>query len=215
MTPKRLISTQNQNNWLIVFGLFIGGIIAFLSGFYFLLFPSSGYKGGRNPYYGINILFDRHTWSNLHTWAGVIMIGIVLIHIPMHWKWIVGMSKKTVKIARGQSKRLNTRSKFNLIINSILGLSFIVTAITGLYLFFVPGSSHNSLLSDNLILFSRTTWKDIHTWSSIILTAMATTHLWIHWKWVTKVTKKIFTAGIQDLPIPFNEKKLPANQKSF
>ncbi|HEY61936.1 MAG TPA: DUF4405 domain-containing protein [Anaerolineae bacterium] len=204
MTTKRLISTQTRNNWLVVFGLFIGGIIASLSGLYFLLFPTSGYKGGRNPWYGITILFDRHTWRDLHTWAGVIMIIIVLIHIPLHWKWIVNMAKKTSNIIKGQSKRFNARSKFNLTINSILGLSFIVTAITGLYFFFVPGSFHNSLVSDNLILFSKTTWKDIHTWSSIILIAMATTHLWINWKWITKVTKIVFTPGPQKPPISFN-----------
>jgi ABC-type transporter Mla subunit MlaD len=53
------ISMQTRKNWLIDAAVFVGGIVAALSGIYFLFLPSGGYQGGRNPTYGITFLFDR------------------------------------------------------------------------------------------------------------------------------------------------------------
>ena len=61
MNTRRIVSTQTRNNYFIDSFLFTGGVIAALSGVYFLFLPVGGYKGGRNPMYGITILFDRHT----------------------------------------------------------------------------------------------------------------------------------------------------------
>ena len=63
MEKKGLLSAKTKKNWLIDAALALGGVIAALSGIYFLFLPSGGYKGGRNPMYGVTILFERHTWT--------------------------------------------------------------------------------------------------------------------------------------------------------
>ena len=55
------ISTQTRNNWLIDAGLALSAVTAMISGIYFLYLPVGGYQGGRNPMYGVHILFERHT----------------------------------------------------------------------------------------------------------------------------------------------------------
>ena len=70
MSKRIGISMQTRKNWLIDAAVFLGGIVAALSGIYFLFLPSGGYQGGRNPMYGITIFFQRHTWDDLHTWGG-------------------------------------------------------------------------------------------------------------------------------------------------
>jgi hypothetical protein len=82
MGNKGVISKQTRNNWFVDLGLFLSAVIASLSGIYFLYLPIGGYKGGRNPTYSIEILFERHTWEDIHKWAGILMIAIALIHIP-------------------------------------------------------------------------------------------------------------------------------------
>lgn len=35
-------------------------------------------------------------WNALHTWSSLALIAGVLIHLVLHWKWIVGMTQRMV-----------------------------------------------------------------------------------------------------------------------
>jgi hypothetical protein len=190
MSFKPSVSNQTRNNWLIVCLLTISGLFTIFSSVYFLFLPIGGYQGGRNPYYGIVILFSRTTWDLIHTWAGVIMIAIATIHIPLHWSWIMTMTKRIFKIMLGQCKGMNARGQFNLMINGVIGLSGLLAAISGLYFLFFPGGQGGSMLFTTL-LFSRTTWDVIHTWSGVAMIAAAILHFAIHWRWIVKVAGKL------------------------
>jgi hypothetical protein len=162
-----------------------------LSGIYFLFFPIGGYQGGRNPAYDLVILFTRHTWDDLHTWSGVAMIMIVVIHLSLHWHWVVNMSRRMLKEIFTRSRTLNSRGRFNLGINIAIGLGFLVTALSGIYFLFVPGGRG---AADPMILFSRQTWDILHTWGGVVLILAAVIHFAIHWNWVVKVTRGIFSS---------------------
>jgi hypothetical protein len=190
MSIKPLVSNQTRNNWLIVLLLTTSGLLTIFSSIYFLFLPTSGYQGGRNPYYGIVLLFTRTTWDFIHTWAGVTMIAVAAIHIPLHWPWIVNMTKRIFKIMLGQCKGMNARGQFNLLINGVIGLSGLLAAISGLYFLFFPGPRANSMLSTTII-FSRPFWDATHTWSGVIMIAAAILHFAIHWRWFVKVARKV------------------------
>ena len=34
---------------------------------------------------------DRHEWGQIHFWIAVIMIASIILHIILHWRWIVSM----------------------------------------------------------------------------------------------------------------------------
>jgi len=169
--------------------VFIGGLIASLTGIYFLFLPTGGYQGGRNPTYGITILFDRRTWDDLHTWFGAAMIAAAVIHFAFHWGWVEGMAKRMAKTLVGKGARMNPRGYFNLAIDATVALGFLIAAISGLYFMFAPGSGREAT---TVFLFSRTTWDLLHTWSGVALIAAAVVHFALHWGWVTKVTAKVF-----------------------
>lgn len=188
MNVKSYLSKQTQTNWLVDLFLFSSAIIAVVSGIYFLYFPVGGYQGGRNLWYGITILFERHTWEDLHTWGGVAMIIVAAVHLAIHWSWVTSMVRRVYKELTGQCVCMNARGRFNLLINILIGLSFLITAISGIYLLFVPGGR---TAVDPVILFSRTTWDLIHTWAGVLMIIAASLHFAIHWMWVTKVSKKI------------------------
>jgi NADH:ubiquinone oxidoreductase subunit 5 (subunit L)/multisubunit Na+/H+ antiporter MnhA subunit len=190
MQKRAGVAPQTRNNWLIDFTLFTGAVIASITGIYFLFLPVGGYQGGRNPMYGIVILFERHTWEDLHTWFGILMIAAALVHVTLHWRWFLRMFQRLVREIIQRDKQFNSRSRVNLLVNVAVALGFILAASSGVYLLFVPGG--RNAVPDPHILFSRTTWDLIHTWSGILMIAAAVVHFAIHWKWVTKVTRKIF-----------------------
>ena len=189
MQKQNSISSKTRNNWLLDAILFLCAVIATITGIYFLFLPIGGYQGGRNPMYGIVIFFERHTWEDLHTWFGILMIVVASIHIIIHWSWITSMARRIWKTLTQEKNCFNNRSRNNLLINIVIGFSFIITAITGLYLFFVPGGSHGVVAP--VIIFTRTTWDLIHTWAGIIMVLAAVQHFYIHWRWVVKVSGKM------------------------
>jgi len=192
MVNKRVVSKQTRNNWMIDASLFIGAVVAAISGIYFLFLPVGGYQGGRNPMYGVTILFERETWEGLHDWFGILMITAAVIHIIVHWKWIVSMTRRAVQELIKGERRFNGKSRMNVLVNMLIGLSFLITGLTGLYLFFFPGGRHG--VTDPMFLFSRSTWDLVHTWSGIVLTSIGVVHFYIHWGWITKVTRKILVS---------------------
>jgi len=65
------------------------------TGVAFLLMGSGGYQGGRNAGFATALLgLSRGTWSDLHTWASLVMIAGIMVHVALHWKWIVCLTKK-------------------------------------------------------------------------------------------------------------------------
>lgn len=194
MQRKESVSWVTKRNWWIDAILLLGGVLAIISGIYFLYLPTGGYQGGRNLYYGIQVLFARSTWEDLHTWGGILMILAAAVHITIHWDWISRILRGIITDLIKPTHKISNQGKFNRVINLVIGLTFLVTAITGVYLLFVSGGKHG--IPDPVYLFSRTTWDLIHTWSAIVMILAAVLHFAIHWRWVTKVTKKIFKSPL-------------------
>jgi hypothetical protein len=183
-----LVSKQTKKNWWVDLTLSGSALMAAFSGVYFLFLPSGGYRGGRNFLYNVQFLFTRQTWDDLHTWGGVAMIAAVIIHLASHWKWVVSMTKRIFNELFRRNGSMNPRARWNLILNLVVGLSFLLVALSGVYFLFFPGG-HAAV--DPLVLFTRTTWEVIHTWAGVMLTAAAMLHFAIHWKWIVKVTTRL------------------------
>jgi cytochrome b subunit of formate dehydrogenase len=204
MSKRIGMSMQTRKNWLIDAAVFTSGIVAALSGIYFLFLPSGGYQGGRNPAYGATVLFSRHTWDDLHTWGGILMIAAAAIHLIIHWTWVKMMARSMMKALRSGGSRLSRGSRFNLALNVLVAISFLLTALSGIYFLFAPSGGFQGGRNagwDPNWLFSRTTWDLIHTWAGVTFIGTAVIHFWIHWRWVKNVTKRFF-ASLLSQPAP-------------
>ncbi|MBE0698103.1 MAG: DUF4405 domain-containing protein, partial [Anaerolineaceae bacterium] len=157
---RKSISNQTRNNWLLDGGLFASAVVVAASSIYFLYFPSGGYQGGRNPGFNAQVIFSRATWDALHTWSGVAMIIVALVHLFIHWSWVTSMTKRVWRELMGKSKVLNARGRFNVFIDLVAALGFILAAVSGVYILFA-GGSHGGTNPDPLFLFSRATWDVI------------------------------------------------------
>lgn len=82
-------------NYLLDAVIGLAFLLSGMTGIAFLLMGSGGYQGGRNPNYATALLgLSRETWSDLHTWASLVMIAGVIVHLVFHWKWIVCATQK-------------------------------------------------------------------------------------------------------------------------
>jgi hypothetical protein len=200
---KRISESANQRKkWLLDATVFLSGLVVALSGIYFLFIPSGGYQGGRNPMYGVTILsplieaqVSRHTWEDTHTWSGVLMIAIAVLHFAIHWRWVKVMSKQTVKALLSRETKLSKGPRLNVTINVVVAVSFLLTAVSGIYFLFAPSGGFQggrSIGWDPTFLFSRMTWDLIHTWAGVVFIGAAVVHFWIHWRWIKTMTKRFF-----------------------
>jgi cytochrome b subunit of formate dehydrogenase len=99
------------------------------------------------------------------------------------------MTRRVVHELIRRENRFNTRSRFNLIVNTLIGISFLITALSGIYLLFFPAGRNGVI--DPGFLVTRTTWDLIHTWAGILLIIAGIVHFAIHWRWIVKVTGKM------------------------
>lgn len=197
---NQAVSKPTKNNWLLDAGLAMSAALASLSGLYFLIFPSGGFRGGRNPAYGASFLFSRSEWDFIHTWSGVVMILIALAHLVIHWNWVSRMARRVYRELTGQCACMNARGHFNVFIDAVVAISFVLSALSGIYFLFV-GSSHGGHAPDPMILFPRATWDALHTGASVALIIAAIVHFAIHWRWVVNVTRRVLAFR----PLPTTE----------
>ena len=84
---------QIKRNYWIDFVMFVLIAIASLTGLVLFIILPSGRRSGWQTFLGI----AKETWVDIHTWAGLIFIIVVILHLILHWKWIVVMTKNLFK----------------------------------------------------------------------------------------------------------------------
>jgi hypothetical protein len=174
--------------WVTVFLLSVSGLLTVLTGIYFLFMPSGGYQGGRNPDYGKTFLFDREIWTNIHIWAGMIMVAVVLFHIALHWRWLLEMGRRSLAVIQGKRRPFNHKITTRLTVIGVVGLVFLGVAASGIYFFVLPEGRDSKYVE---FLFSRSTWDLIHTWTGVAMIVGAALHLVQRRKWVARVTQGV------------------------
>lgn len=100
INPGRLFS-KNAVARAINALLFLGG--CFLAGSGWLLdqrLPHGrGTGGGRITLLGMN----RHDWGAWHTWVGYAVVGLVVVHLALHGRWLIKIAaaQKPWRLALG------------------------------------------------------------------------------------------------------------------
>jgi hypothetical protein len=89
--------TKAGKYWIIAFIMVVLGAIEAVTGFVLWLgFPEGGGGAGRFSG-GISNLsvwgLTKHTWIDIHDWVAVALVAVVLLHIILHWKWIIRVGK--------------------------------------------------------------------------------------------------------------------------
>lgn len=81
-------------NYIIDVFMAISFVIVSISGLVIFFFLPSGVQRGRyQEFLGIT----KSTWETWHDWSGIILVVLVLLHLILHWKWMISMTKNIFK----------------------------------------------------------------------------------------------------------------------
>jgi cytochrome b561 len=92
-------------NYLLFLFLVIMMLCQIVSGFILWLALDSGlgYQGGRDQVItdaGSFLSWTRHQWIDFHDWTAVTLVALVILHLVLHWKWIVYTTKKAFTLSQ-------------------------------------------------------------------------------------------------------------------
>ena len=79
---------KGKINYWVDIGLIITFILAFVTGVF---------KWPSLVKYSFNLGLNMKLFSLIHDWSGLIMGLLVFVHIALHWKWLVVMTKSKFK----------------------------------------------------------------------------------------------------------------------
>jgi ABC-type dipeptide/oligopeptide/nickel transport system permease subunit len=82
-------------NYILALVMALLALFQAVSGFVlWLVLPrGGGYMGGRGTDGNGIFLWPRDTWIDLHDWTAVALVVIVVVHIILHWGWIIRMTR--------------------------------------------------------------------------------------------------------------------------
>jgi hypothetical protein len=190
---RRRLPTKTLVHWAIACFLSVTGLVSALTGIYFLFLPSGGYQGGRNPDYGATLFFARATWTDIHTWSGVAMVVVGIVHLVLHWRWVAEMLKRAGAVLLGRRKAFARKIWARVLVVVAVILPFLSVTASSMYFLFTPGGGHEgSGAGQTSFLLSRPTWDLLHTWSAVIFIIAVAVHLAMRWKWLARVTPSVF-----------------------
>jgi hypothetical protein len=87
-------------NYILLVALLVLGLIQAISGFLLWLVIPGGHRGfGFGQVMG-DFIWSRYTWIEIHDWTAIALVIVVIIHIILHWKWIIETSKKIIGIRK-------------------------------------------------------------------------------------------------------------------
>ena len=104
---------------------------------------------------------------------------------------------------------MSSKAKLNYSIDVAIALFFVLSALSGLVLFFYPSGyqgGRNPYYGQTVLFLTTHNWDTVHTWGSIAMIAGVGAHLVLHWNWMACMTRRLLTrpkaSQAQSCPIP-------------
>lgn len=128
----------------------------------------------------------RMTGEPIHEWLSIALGGTLLVHLLLHWDWIIAVGKKYfVKIWH--------KSRLNFLLDVLLFLAFNAIMISGLMI------SKTVLPLIGIEVAMGGSWKLIHSLSSEITLWLIAAHIGLHWKWIWDMFRKLVVTPVGHL----------------
>lgn len=158
---------------------------------------------------GIFIFFlvsaaPHFTGNLIHEWLGVVLAAALIIHILLHWDWIISVGAKFFK-------NIWQVSRLQFVLDILIFVSFITLIASGLII------SKNVMNTLGIQFTAARSWKIIHSTASNLTVLLTGLHIALNWSWITCMINKnaiqpirsIFRPGLesQTVPVEFNEKQ--------
>jgi len=84
------------------------------------------------------------------------------------------------------------KAKVNYFVDLAALVSFLITAITGLAIFFFLPSGVRQGRYQEFLGVEKGVWGSVHDWFGIIFIILVIIHFILHWNWIVNMTKNMF-----------------------
>ena len=91
---------------------------------------------------------------------------------------------------------MSSKAKLNYWIDMTIAVFFVLSALSGLVLFFFPSGyqgGRNPYYGQTVLLLTTQQWDTVHIWGSIGMIAGVGAHLVLHWTWMVCVTRRFLS----------------------
>lgn len=119
------------------------------------------------------------TGITLHEWIGLGVGVAFIIHILLHWKWVVEATKRIFS-------KFPTKAKLNYVLDFLLLIGSIFILLSS---FAIAKTIDFSWVGLGGYSF---TWFQIHVGASFLVLLVIAIHIGLHWQWTVSAFRKIF-----------------------
>jgi len=170
--------------WFILpMGQGLGGDLA-----HFCPHRFTGRGGAGNLTHALGL--PRFEWVEIHAWICVVVSCIVLLHLFLHWKWIIDTTKRIKYNALNFKKAHLERyvTTFTLFVLAAFEI------LSGFVLWLIMPRGVGDLLQTQSGVgrtfwgLQRNVWVDLHAWVAVFMLAIIVVHIIIHWQWIVNMT---------------------------
>lgn len=126
------------------------------------------------------------TGLEIHEWLSVALAGTLIVHLLLHWDWVIGVAKTFFR-------KLIHVSRLKFVVDTLLLVAMVTVMVSGLMI------SRTVLPALGLSLPENDTWRGLHTLSADVVLWLAALHFALNWKWVVSMFKRYVAAPIATL----------------
>lgn len=123
------------------------------------------------------------TGETIHEWFSLALAGTVIVHLLLHWDWIVN-------VARKYFAKLWHSSRLNFFLDIFLFIGFNTIIFSGLMI------SKSVLPTLGIDVGQGGAWKMIHSSSADITLLLMASHVGLHWRWIWSMVKKYVVSPV-------------------
>ncbi len=122
----------------------------------------------------------------LHEWLGVALAGTLVMHLLLHWRWIVSVSLHFFR-------QLWHDSRLQYVVDLLLFISFTTVMMSGLMI------SRVVLPALGIAMTRNPAWVPLHSLSANATLALIAMHTALHWNWIVKTSKRYLVDPLANL----------------
>ena len=123
------------------------------------------------------------TGEEIHEWVGLALFTILLVHLFLHWEWVVTVVKKFFR-------KIALTNRVNLIVDFLILVAFIAVTLSGIMI------SRYVVQTLGISLTQGGSWKQIHKLSAGASLYLLALHFALHWNWIVNAIKRYVLSPI-------------------
>ena len=136
-----------------------------------------------------------------HEWFSLVLTGIIILHLLLHWRWMVSVSIRFFK-------KIFHSSRLDYVVDGLLFITFTVAILSGLLI------SRVVMINLGLPTSPEPVWLELHDLSANLTLILTGLHIALHWKWVASTFARYFIHPVKIITRRLTTITVPHDQKS-